>query len=289
MLNQLSPPPRQDKDITGHTWQEWFRQLREWIVANYPSDYFFEVARGNIANTTSEHILSKSDLNTAGTESDIWYSATSQKTWRTTAATLECISTSANDTAAGTGAQTVRIEGLDASFNKISETVTMAGLVATTATTQSFIRVNSATVITSGAYASGATTGTNIGNITVRVSGAGATETVIEAAKGIDFGSHYTIPSGYTGYINRVSLSVDSGKTAATVRMYMRQNANDVTTPFTAKIYVHGWPGCSGNFQEDTKEHYTLPAKSDIWFTCVPGANNTNIHVDYDLILVRTA
>ena len=26
-VHQIPPPPRQDKDFTGHVWQEWFRQL----------------------------------------------------------------------------------------------------------------------------------------------------------------------------------------------------------------------------------------------------------------------
>ena len=50
-------------------------------------------------------------------------------------------SSSANDTAAGTGARTVEVFGLDADYNEINEVVTLNGQTAVN-TTKSYFRIN---------------------------------------------------------------------------------------------------------------------------------------------------
>jgi len=58
-------------------------------------------------------------------------------------------STNANDTSNGTGARTIVVEGLDANYNEVSETVTMNGQTAVTMTAF-LIRINYAYVATAG-------------------------------------------------------------------------------------------------------------------------------------------
>ena len=65
------------------------------------------------------------------------------------AETLTLTSTSADDAAAGTGARTVYLEGVDSTWAEITETVTLTGLTGAD-TNAEFLRVNSARVITSG-------------------------------------------------------------------------------------------------------------------------------------------
>lgn len=291
MIQKLSPPPRNDKDLTSHNWQDWFFKLWDWLMANYPSDFFFEIVRGNIPNTRSWHQFARSIYNTNGVENDVWGSpAGSKKTWRTAAAKLEVVSSSASDAVAGGGATKVLIRGLDANFNEIEETVTLTGAVASPVggTTNSFLRVNQTIIVESEAYASGATSGANVGLITTQGVGGGTVESYILAGKGECNNSHFTIPSGYTGYINRMSLNVSATK-SATFELYMRSNADDVTTPFSPKLRVHAWDGITGAFQEETKLHFPIPAKTDLWLTATPGANDTILSSDYDIILVRTS
>ena len=54
------------------------------------------------------------------------------------------------DTAAGTGARTVTVYGLDATYKPVQETITTAGASASALTTQTFLRVNRVEVTTAG-------------------------------------------------------------------------------------------------------------------------------------------
>jgi len=110
--------------------------------------------------------------------------------FQSTATVLEILSASASDTAAGTGARTFTLNGLDANFNPISETLTMAG-VTPVQTTKSYIRVNSLTIATAGSG------GVNAGDVTLRVTGAGANQAIARAGYGYAKSAIYTVPTGF--------------------------------------------------------------------------------------------
>lgn len=67
----------------------------------------------------------------------------------TAATTMTISSASANDTSAGTGARTVLVKGLDASYEEIQEVVTLNGTTGVTLANQYF-RINQAFVATAG-------------------------------------------------------------------------------------------------------------------------------------------
>lgn len=285
MINQLPPPPRNDKDMLGHSWQDWLYKLWNWTMANYPSDFYFEVMRGNIANTSGEHILGFNNNGSAGTETDIWFNG-GQITYPIAATLMSIVSSNANDTGAGSGANTVSVTGLDANWNLQSESVALTGTVAAS-TTKYYIRVLEVKVTSVGAYTSATTTGSNIGNITISISGGGAAQGYIAAGIGRTTKSHYTVPNGYTAYVPRVSLDVESGKPAE-IRFYRRENADDVTSLYSPRLLTHRWVGAVGSFQETGVIGIEFPSKTDIWFTTIPGTVNTAVTIDYDIILVNT-
>lgn len=137
-----------------------------------------------------------------GAAEDIW-SGGGLYPWMTAATSLEVVSSSASDAAAGTGARTVQITGLNASYAEISAVVTMNGVTAVAIPTQ-FFRINSATVITAG------TTDTNVGNISIRDAGGGTVRALIPIGYSISRQSQYTVPAGYTMVVNTYILSINS-------------------------------------------------------------------------------
>ena len=78
--------------------------------------------------------------------------------------TVDVVSDDTNDDVAGTGARTLRIQGLDGSYNLVEETVDMDGTTTVT-TTQTFLRVFRMSVETAGS------SGNNEGTITVTYTG----------------------------------------------------------------------------------------------------------------------
>lgn len=144
-----------------------------------------------------------------------------------TAIQLSVSSENANDTANGTGARTVYLEGLDANHNTITETVTLNGQTAVT-TTKSYLHINNCYVLTAGSGDSAAGT-IYFGTGTVT---AGVPATVYEVIQ-FDYNSRitasYTIPAGYTGYVLQglFSSGQSSGTGPVTGRL-MTRGTNDI-------------------------------------------------------------
>lgn len=136
----------------------------------------------------------------------------------TSAEQMKVSSSSANDTAAGTGARTITITGLDASWNEISEVVTMNGQTAVL-TTNSFLRINGLSVTTADGLLA------NAGNIYVGngVVTAGVPATIYDMIPA-GFNNRqthaYTIPANYTGYI--VSARFVTAQTAGSDAVWAR-------------------------------------------------------------------
>ena len=140
------------------------------------------------------------------------------------AAVMHVSSSSTNDTSAGTGARTVFIQGLDADYNLLSETVTLNGQTQV-ATTGSYLRVFRAYVDTAGSG------GTNAGDIYVGTSGAtagvptGTFYAKIVAGEAQTLMAVYTVPAGHTLYINEGIATHGTGTSGGvfmTVRFMVR-------------------------------------------------------------------
>ena len=181
----------------------------------------------------------------------------------------------ANDTAAGTGARTISIEGLDAGFNRITETVTLNGALASVATTQSFLRVNYVEVLTVG------TAGTsNVGIISIE----GVTSSSIIGAIPIGLGSSkaaiYTVPTGFAAYITAIKVSVGLGD-SSDVRLW-------VVKPNGVKDYELSLEDFSGFSDVNLRTFLKFDAETTIGFDAkrITGSGSARVSVDYDFTLI---
>jgi len=137
---------------------------------------------------------------TAAAGTDVWEGASAYP-FQAAATKLEILSSSASDTAAGTGARTFTIVGLDANFNVISEVITMAG-VTPVQTTGTYLRVNGLSIASAGSG------NTNAGDVTLRVTGAGASQAIARAGFGYAKQAVYTVPAGFTLLVTDLLLEV---------------------------------------------------------------------------------
>lgn len=234
------------------------------------------IARGLITNHSVFH---KHGRNVAvGTTAENISTAGDATPYMPTAAVNVEVVTTGNDTAAGSGARSVTITGLNASWALTSETIATNAGTATSSGT--FIRVFTAMVETSGTYGAA-----NANDITIRAATAGTTFLLIAAGAGRALSSHYCVPSGYSLYIRDIHLSVDTGK-SVTFTMYERSNADDVTVPYSPAIihsYYEGWAG------EGAITHWPYvkyAAKTDIWVTGVVTSGTASASVAMTGILV---
>jgi hypothetical protein len=123
----------------------------------------------------------------------------------TSATVMKVSSASANDTAAGTGARTILVAGLDTSYNRISETVILNGQTAVN-TTNSYLRITYTEILTVGSGAAQAGT-IYVGTGTV-TSGVPATVYWQSETTYNNWGfAGYTVPAGYTAYVTSYTIT----------------------------------------------------------------------------------
>lgn len=216
-----------------------------------------------------------------GTEEDIW-GVGGSFAWPTTAQTVRVkAGGNAADDAAGAGARTVTIEGLNQDFVVTTETLTLAGASASSASTTTFFRVYRAFVATTGAY-----TGNNTGVITIENTSSAQVIISIQAGAGQSQTSQYTVPAGYTAYLIRANISCEATK-PATVTFWQRRTAQTVTAPYSAKRMIATWLSVTDSVARVFDSHISFPEKTDLWASATGNGAATAVEFAYDLILIR--
>ena len=129
-------------------------------------------------------------VDTATTPEDVWYGG-GLYPWMTGATSLEVVSTSANDTAVGTGARALLLVCLNTSFIEITQLPIPNGLTAVPVPTQCY-RINTFIITAAGSG------GVNAGDIIIRDAGGGTVRGIIPAGLGTAQQSNYTVPAGWT-------------------------------------------------------------------------------------------
>ena len=151
------------------------------------------------------------------TEETIW-SEGGIYVYPTSATQMTVSSSSVDDTAAGTGARTVRIEGLDADYNEISEDIILNGQTPVT-TVNSYLRINRGIVLTAGSgeknagiirAGTGTVTSGVPANVFLSIDGDGDNQTLM---------CLWTVPAGYTAFLVQTNVSTgNSSNTPALLR-----------------------------------------------------------------------
>jgi hypothetical protein len=170
----------------------------------------------------------------------------------------------ANDTAAGTGAREVTLEGLDATGAEIVETIATNGASASTATTNSFIRLHRLYVSASGTYAT-QSTGSHVGDI-------------VQIAV-------YSIPTGKKGFIKEVFMSIDTNKTVD-VTFFQRKNILETAAPYTPMRLITEAKGLSGPFSLPIQTPINgFDGPCDIGFMAKVSTGTADLTVDFEILL----
>jgi len=192
--------------------------LRNAVANSVP--YNLRVSQGNVAGAKA---LYKFGVNPDidGTEETVW-SEGGDYPWPISAAIVYVSSTSAADAfPSGTGARTVRVFGLDANYLEIEEDIELTGQTQV-ATTQQYLRVYRAYVLTSGSGGGAA------GTVYVGTTGATAGVPAVVYAN-LSIGNQtqmavYTVPAGKTLYVDDLlfTAAISQANNFATVKFATR-------------------------------------------------------------------
>ena len=192
---------------------------------------------------------------------------------------MKVSSSSTDDTSNGTGARTVFLEGLDASYEEISETITLNGQTEVL-TTQSFLHINNAYVATAGSGLSAAGD-IYFGTGTVT---AGVPATVYDLIK-FDYNQRitgsYTIPVGFTGYLSQGLFSAGQPGGSAQVAGRLLTIGTDGIRRAAAITTVN-----NGTADYVFEYPLAIPEKTTLEATAQGSSNNNEASSFFILVLV---
>jgi hypothetical protein len=214
-----------------------------------------------------------------GVTADVW-SVGGVRTWLSTAVTLEILSASGDDSSAGSGAQQITVQGLDANWDDQEATVLMNGVTPVTLTGTTWRRINRMFVSRMGTYG-----GSNAGIITLRIASAGATQANIIAGKGQTEQTHWSLARNKTAALQMLYISTDSSK-VIDAEVFQNSGISDVTTPFVgAKRKIWGITGLQGSTQHDYAVYTLLVGPCDVWWEATSHANGTEVEAGFDILI----
>lgn len=215
---------------------------------------------------TSEHDVSGTSEATGG-NTDVTASLP------TAAAVVSIVSDSANDAAAGTGARSVRVYGLDSNFDAVEAVVALNGLTPALST-QTFSRVNDLVVEDAGSGR------TNAGTVLLSLSAAVLAALLPGTSRAQ--AARYTVPRNRYAYLLRASAR-SGGTQVATARFFARGPSS---TAARHAFLEH--QGAGLNVVEEMRAPLVFAPKTDLWVRALTASSTAWVSAGMDLLLVNT-
>lgn len=198
----------------------------------------------------------------------------------TTNSTMTIVSSSANDTSAGTGARTVTVTYLDQTgAGPNTTTFTMNGTTPVTAGVSNMCFIEKIVVATVGS------TGSNVGILTLKTGGA-VTVGTVAATNNLTLWAHHYIPTGKTSYISGFSFGNNS-TAGGNGAQFILQSATP-TVANTPILQISGTQIMAGGASSDTRIYQSpiqIVGPAKITAYVLPYANaNTTQFASFDYI-----
>ncbi len=255
-------------------------------IVRVSNDPYLDISRGLYSDKYSFHRFGHNTTVPNGSYADIWSYGPSDASynWPVTAETFR-IKAGGNtaDDAAGLGAQSIQIVYLDSTGVQVQEQLATAGASESSATSSTGTRIVRAWVDAAGTINSN-----NTGAILIENTTSGQIVAEIAAGQGQTEMSQFTVPLDHTAYLSRITIDVAAGTNKdADVRMWQRTNALTFSSPFGAKRIVREWDALQGESTIEFKHLPSFAALTDIWFEAKGNGAETEVDVDYDLVLVK--
>lgn len=205
-------------NTANNTLQSFNKSLFEMVINNnqslYSAPFELSVARGLIPGVQA---LSISGYQSAvsSTWIPLWDGGATTYTYPVSAAQVRIWSSSASDTSIP-----VTINGLDSSYNLLSEVVTLNNGITGVLSVNNYLRINSITCSVNP-----------VGSISCGNSGKTATYAAILAGNSKSQGTYYTVPNGYTFYLTQVlAFTNQNGQNYSNYRSYTQSPTGLITT-----------------------------------------------------------
>ena len=245
------------------------------------NDFLIEVQKGNVPGHSMVHKFGRNEVVPNG--SWAFVNLLGFTVWPISSDTpIRIKAGNGLDTSTGTGAREITVQGIDDSFNEVTETIVTSGTSPSVVTTTSFWRVHRAWVSAVGTYG-----GANSSEaVTIENSTGGIDLIQIGAGEGQTQFGGYTIPINKTGYFMSAQVHVDSKK-EADVRIFTRDDIDDTVAPMKSKRLKLYFDGMTGSFDYPSAgPEFRINQKSDIWVEANGNGEANEVSCNFDLLIV---
>ncbi len=166
-------------------------------------DLMLEIARGNVPGMSTV-VLRGHNPSQSSASGFVDIAEGGNLVYLTTAETMDIVSDDTDDTALGSGAQSVLINGLNQEFEDTTEILLMDG-TDIVVTQNTYCRINLMAVLTAGA------SGWNEGDITATATIDDSIQSEMDSTESISQNSHYTVPLGKTLHVYQLEFNASQG------------------------------------------------------------------------------
>jgi|AACY02.2.fsa_nt_gi hypothetical protein len=196
----------------------------------------------------------------------------------------------ANDTADGSGARSVKLWGINALGDEVTEVISTAGASASDATTNSFIRLYHVEVYQSGTYGTQAV-GSHSGNIVIEDSSGNDdwAEILLNGfpSAATCIGS-MTIPRNHVGLISSVKICADTkGNKVMDVLLMQRSGILETSAPYQPIKKIQEFIGVDGAIEMNFDVPFRLAELTDIGVLAKSSTGTNAISVDMEVIILE--
>jgi len=192
-----------------------------------PFNFGISVQRGLVQGFTAINKFGFNDQ--VPTDWEVIALGSANFTYPTSAGVVTLVSDDANDTSDGTGGRTVKIQGLDANYNLLEETLTLNGTTNVT-TTNSFLRIFRMSVETAGS------SGGIEGDVTAIIGGNEQSRMEAEYDNQT-LQANYTVPANKRAYLTRIQVTSTKDNKAAFVGLFTREIGSVFKVKQLVEIY----------------------------------------------------
>jgi hypothetical protein len=242
-----------------------------------------EISLGNVGGYSVINKFGRNSNLALNTPEVVWSLGTTPYPWQAAATAVDVQSTSPNDDGdpAGTGAWTLKVSGLDASFVEQEETVTLNG-VGAVRLSGTWIRIYRMEVIRAGSNLS------NVGVISAVTSPGAVTIAEIPADVGQTLMAVYTVPSAKYAVLQAAWIRMRAATAAATsidFEIYIRENADD-DGAFTAREIGSLTNTATSEVYRPYTVNERITGPADMYIIATSNKAAASVDAGFDLILV---
>jgi hypothetical protein len=244
-----------------------------------PTDYRYECALGRRQGATTWNKFGYNADVDIGTEVIAAFGGSF--TPLTTASTLSIVSSSANDTSGGTGANSIIIYGINANRVAQIEVVTLNGTTPVVTTT-TWLGINRASILLAGS------TLNNVGLITFTAVTGGTTQATIPVGEGSTQQAIFFTQDNHTLLAD--FLSINAEKTGAGSSPKVRVKGWVYSAVSNAKYLVYNTlidTASENNKNINPSQPFVIGERSCLWFEATTDANDTFVSCRFSGIEIR--